>query len=372
MSWDTVDFVIRSATAWFFRARNAESWIFRGAVAVLIAVHGANWVFKYSGPIGASPVSVEIGTAGTIPDGILWSVTVVCALLMICSAVWAWKRYAGEQERLSRKKVFVIEGRGLRDDDGSPLKAAIPDSIAGLRMDYLLDLRQHKDGVIVEPEDLLHRIGAMKTFFHQAQKGNDRSDLTTVYGGLTAVPFTFLTGVLLDDEGDVVVMDWDRTASRWRLLDGSDDGLRFEVTGLEEARGARDVVLAVSASYLVKSEDLATTFTHPVVRATLTDFQSSHWSKTKQSAMAEQFLGVVKKLDAMGIGRIHLVVAAQNSIVFNLARRYDKRNLPNVTVYQFERAQDTRYPWGVEMPVAGIGTSRVVHVAGSEMQSRLG
>jgi hypothetical protein len=366
MSWGTLDFVIRSAVAWFFRARHAESWIFRGAVVVLVAVHGANWVFKYSGPVWGIPGSVEIGTGGTIPDGILWGLSGVCALLMVGSAFWAWKRYADEQQKLSRKKVFVIEGRGLRDDDGSPLKAAIPNSFVGTRVDYLLDLRQRKDGVIVEPDDLLQPVGAMKTWLHQAQKGNDRSDLTTVYGGLTAVPLTFLTGVLLDDEGNVVVMDWDRISGRWKLLDGSDDGLRFDVSGINEARGAREVVLAVSGSYMVKSEDLVTTFTHPVVRMTLPDFQSSHWSQAKQSAMADQFLGVLKQLDAIGVDRIHLILAAQNSVVFNLARRYDKRNLPRVTVYQFERGQSPRYPWGIEMPVASVATPRVVHTAKAE------
>lgn len=370
MSWDTLDFVIRSAAAWFFRARRPESWIFRGAVAVLVALHGANWAFKYSGLIGDSPVSVEIGAGGAIPGGILWSITAVCALLMIGSAAWAWKRYANEQERLSRKKVFVIEGRGLRDDDGSPLKAAIPNSIVGTRMDYLLDLRQRKDGVIIEPEDLLQPIVAMKTWFHQAQKGNDRSDLTTVYGGLTAVPLTFLTGVLLDDEGKVVVMDWDRTTDRWRSLDGPDDNLRFDVTGIEAVRGAREAVLAVSASYMVKAEDLATAFTYPVVRMTLPNLQSSHWSQAKQSAMVDQFLGVVKQLDALGVDQIHLVLAAQNSVVFNFGRRYDRRNLPKLTVYQFERALEPRYPWGVAMPVAGAAASHVVHTVRTEMQTR--
>lgn len=372
MSLDTLDFVIRSATAWFFRARRSESWIFRGAVAVLIAIHGIDWVLKYSGSIGGNPVSLEIGAGGAVPGAILWIVTAVCVLLMIGAAVWAWKRYADEQQRLSRKRVFVIEGRGLRDDDGSPLSAAIPDSIVGTRVDYLLDLRQRKDGVIIEPEDLLEPVGAMKIWFHQAQKGYDRSDVTTVYGGLTAVPLTFLTGVLLDDEGKVVVMDWDRIAGRWRSLDGPDDNLRFDVSEIDAARGAREVVLAISASYMVKSEDIATTFAQPVVRMTLPDLQSSHWSQAKQSAMADQFFGVLKQLDAMGVDRIHLILAAQNSVVFNLGRRYDRRNLPKITVYQFERGQDPRYPWGVEMPVAGAAAARVVHVSRVEMQSGSG
>lgn len=361
MTWDTLDFVVRSTVSWFVRARNAESWIFRGAVLVLVAIHGANWVFKYSGPIGGETGSVEFATAGAVPNSLLWIISIVCIALILGSAVWAWLRYANEQKQLSRKKVFVIEGRGLRDDDGSSLTSAVPDDVVGARIEFMLDLRQRKDGAIVEPEELLPPIAAMKTWLNQAHKGNDRSDLTTVYGGLTPVPLTFLTGLLLDDEGDIVVMDWDRVASRWRLLDGKDDAVRFEIGGIDDIGAAKEVALAISASYLVKTEDLATTFSFPVVRMTLPDLQASHWSQAKQSALADQFLGILKQLDARGVELIHLVLAAQNSVVFNLARRYDKRNLPKVTVYQFERAHECRYPWGVEMPVAGASAARLVH-----------
>ena len=243
--------------------------IFRGDVAVLVALHGANWFFRYNGSFEGRPVSVEFGTAGVIPEGLLWGLSALCALLMAGAAGWAWTRYSAEQRRFSRKKVFVIEGRGLRDDDGSPLLAAVPETLPGTRVPYLLDLRQRKDGVLVEPHDLLRPVDAMKIWLHQMQKGNDRSDLTTVYGGLTAVPLTFLHGVLLDDEGDIVVTDWDRTSERWKSLNGSDDTMRFEVSGLEMAAGAPEVVLAISVSYPVLSDNLATTFAFPVIRMTM-------------------------------------------------------------------------------------------------------
>ncbi|MBD2746632.1 SAVED domain-containing protein [Microvirga sp. BT688] len=365
MTRDTLDFAIRSAVAWLFRSRNAESWIFRGAVTVLVVLHGANWFFRYNGSFEGRPVSVEFGTAGVIPESLLLGLSGLCALLMAGAAGWAWTRYAAEQRRLSRKKVFVIEGRGLRDDDGSPLLAAVPETIPGTRVPYLLDLRQRKDGVLVEPDDLLRPVEAMRIWLHQMQKGNDRSDLTTVYGGLTAVPLTFLTGVLLDDEGDIVVMDWDRTSERWKSLNGPDDTMRFEVSGLEMAAGASEVVLAISLSYPILSDNLETTFAFPVIRMTMPDLQSSHWSQAKQAALADQFLGALKQLEGLGVHRIHLVLAAPNSVVFNFGRRYDRRNVPAVTVYQFERAQDPRYPWGIEMPVGGFDSARVVYTTSS-------
>nr|WP_225931976.1 SAVED domain-containing protein [Pseudomonas anuradhapurensis] len=58
----------------------------------------------------------------------------------------------------------------------------------------------------------------------------------------------------------------------------------------------------------------------------------------KQSALAEQFLQVVKGLLAKGAKTIHLIIAAPNSVVFNLGRIYDRRLLPSAIVYQYERS----------------------------------
>ena len=66
----------------------------------------------------------------------------------------------------------------------------------------LVDLRQRvKDGEIVAPEAALEDLVSLPADLKRRENGYDRRDLTLVYGGLTPVPFTFLTGVLIDDEG---------------------------------------------------------------------------------------------------------------------------------------------------------------------------
>ncbi|MFY7928314.1 MAG: SAVED domain-containing protein, partial [Oligoflexus sp.] len=252
------------------------------------------------------------------------------------------------------------EGRGLREDDGSPLTEAVPADIVGNRIGVLLDLRQHKDGVVIDPEELLLDVDSTRRQVQQHAKHGDSRDVTLVYGGLTPVPFTFLSGVVFDDEGRIVVMDWDRTREAWRSLDGDDDGRRFQIEGLDGIGGAKEVVLAVSFSYQVRSENIATTFSHPVVRMTMPDQASSHWSQAMQNELAAQFLDVAKQLEANGVSTIHLLLAAQNSVVFNLGRRYDKRNLPSLIVYQYEANREKRFPWGVRMPVSGERTPVIV------------
>ncbi|MDW9419014.1 SAVED domain-containing protein [Sinorhizobium meliloti] len=355
----TLDFTLRAFVTWMFRARPPELTFFMGAVAILVPSLGANFALSFSHETPEGGTSLEVSTSGDTATGILGLISAACVLIIGVSLLMGYRRFTAEMQRAGRKRVVVLEGRGLRDDDGSPLSAAVPSEIPGTRIPLLLDLRQ-KDGVIRDPEELLELVCDAKKTIRQLSKDGDRSDLALVYGGLTAVPFTFLTGILLDDEGSIFVMDWDRSAERWRALDGEDDGVRFETSGLDALDGARDVVLAVSVSYFVKEEDIRTAFVHPVVRLTLPDYSSSHWSPVKQSALADDLFAVLKHLDAVGVARVHLLLAAPNSVAFNFGRRYDKRNLPAVIVYQYERSREIRYPWGVEMPVAGLQTARVV------------
>lgn len=363
---DTIQHGLREFISFVLRRPGPEKWIFAGGIALLVVLNSLNLDFKYDGPIGDKPASLRFALSGLIPPIAYWGLTLVAVLLIVGAVGWAWHRYSSELKRLSRKKVFVIEGRGLRDDDGSPLAAAISEDIEGIRLPYIVDIRQRKDGTLLEPEDLLKKVPPMLTWLNQMKACTDRTDLTVVYGGITAVPFTFLTGVLLDDEGSIVTMDWDRSAERWRSLDGQDDNLRFAIDGLDQIGSSPEVVLAVSVSYAVKAEDLSSAFDYPIVRMTLPDFTSSHWSQAKQAALADQMFSVLKQLDGAGVKQVHMVLAAQNSVAFSLGRRYEKRNLPRVTVYQFERSQPLKYPWGIQMPVCGIREPSIVHTRAAQ------
>jgi len=49
-----------------------------------------------------------------------------------------------------------------------------------------------------------------------------------------------------------------------------------------------------------------------------------------------------------------------------LGRRYDRRNLPNLFVYQYERSRSIKYPWSVRIPVIGQAPEIVHTTAGSD------
>lgn len=83
-----------------------------------------------------------------------------------------------------------------------------------------------------------------------------------------------------------------------------------------------------------------------------------HWSESKQIALADKFFSVMREMSGASVKRVNLILAAPNSIVIRFGQIYDKRNLPPITVWQYEKGQTPAYPWGVDMPVAG-STARV-------------
>jgi hypothetical protein len=92
----------------------------------------------------------------------------------------------------------------------------------------------------------------------------------------------------------------------------------------------------------------------PIVSLSLPELSiDGHWSEEKQSALAQKFFDTMRALCGTGVKRVNLVLAAPNSIVIRFGRIYDKRNLPALTVWQYENGQNPTYPWGVSMPVAG-------------------
>ena len=330
----------------------------------LVLAFGAGWILDVSFPVRDGRIDVSFDSSGGIPILLVYVTALIGLLLVLIGPIWGIICYIVEQRRLDRKKVVVIEVRGLRDTSGTPLIESIPSSLKGHRDPVLVDIRQGiKDGEIIRPEAALDKLFSLSDDLKRRESGLDRRDLTLVYGGLSPVPFTFLTGVLIDDEGATLIFDWDRHAQAWRQLDGADDGKRFRSVGLDNMPGGtREVALAVSVSYGVNTEDVhAKVGEIPIVTLDLEGGSPDcHWSEEKQRALGAEFLDTAISLGNQGVRRIHLFLAAQNSVVFRFGRLYDKRNLPEVVVYQFQRSATPPYPWGILMPVCGIDRPIVV------------
>lgn len=368
MSQSLVRYFIRRAIDWFFRVSAVERYLITSAFGVIVAVFGGP---PFVGMVlrlvfGLVPEEY-LSAIQVLNDVEQWILALCSVAIVVALGIIVWRLVSGNRSK-ERKRVIVVEGRGLRDDDGSPLVDAISQAIPGQRIPLLLDLRNRMDGRVIEPERAVAENEANRRSINQHVKTIGRKDVAIAYGGLTSVPYTFLTGVLFDDEGRVETYDWDRSREAWRALDDEDDKAAFNASGIEDMEECAEVVLAVAYSYFVEGADLETTFSCQVVRLTLDGVSSdSHWSAEKQNRLAQEFLEIVKHLSARGVQKIHLVMAAPNSVVFTFGRRYDKRNLPQVVVYQYERGRVPAYPWGVLMPVGGVCKPGVVTSVGEEV-----
>ncbi len=353
-----VEFWCRRHTAWRI--------LFQGGLSLIALGVGTGVFFNVKISDGVRQLVVAVDTAGGVPAIITASLLVLGAILLLVSACGLVYDHRVEVNANGRKKVIVVEQRGLKATADTPLIDAIPRKTKGQRIPVLNDLRQRvANDYIVDPQTAFDKVITLPQAIQQYYAGQNGADVTIVYGGISPVPLTFLTGFLLDDEAPATLLDWDRDAKRWRELDGADDGDRFQVSGLDAVpEHAPEVILAVSASYKVDM---------PAVRKSKGDLPlvhldllqgstSSNWSETKQQALARTFRETLERLEGLHVGHVHLFITAPNSLVFRFGQAYDKRLLPPATIYQYERSEDPPHPWGVIVPTHGTTAALIRNV----------
>ena len=352
------DNFISGAIDWLWRKRSTGLTLIRISVLIILALLEISNAMKIIVPTSSGSFQFSFDMNQGTPAYLI----IVCLLLAVLLIVVGIFQIIFEENRLGKRRAVAIELRGLRDTTGDPLKDKIPRNILGRREQILVNIRR-SDGRILDPEDALQQIVHLPISIAHLESGADRSDIAYVAGGLAPVPFSFLMGVLLDDEGGVTLMDWDRNGDYWRLLDGQDDGDRFAVSGMEQIGKAEEIVLSISVSYPTNALGITQTFGgQPIVSMTLQKLSTNgHWSEAKQAALAQEFFDTMRALCGTDVKHVNLVLAAPNSVVIRFGRIYDKRNLPPLTVWQYENGQTHPYPWGVYMPVANNVSNIVRH-----------
>lgn len=260
-------------------------------------------------------------------------------------------------ENENNNLFIIIESRSLTKIRGKTLLNSLPKSMKGKKEQVIIDLRQNNTKEkIIDPESALIELQSSIREVNSRQKDLHRDDITIIYGGLLSVPYNFLAGVLLEDEGSILLYDWDRHNQKWMQLDRKDDYERFEIKGLESIeQNITEVVVSISISYKVDDATVQRLFVqYPFVKMYLNSINPDNLcSEEKQVELGKQFLNVMNALSNKGVKTIHLLLAGQNSVVFRFGRLYDTRNLPNLIIYQFERGEENPYPWGIVIPARG-------------------
>ncbi|MGE0110402.1 SAVED domain-containing protein [Aquabacterium sp.] len=345
---------------WFTRPRSVGIALLKYGSVLLVTTAGADYVIQFARQSKEDGGwSFSFGTGQGIP---FWLTLVFAGTGLALVAVGVIILVA-DYRRERRRRLVVIELRGLHASPDSPAVEKVVPTFRGDRRHLPIDFRPQGLEGRIDPAYLLERVSSMRTALHTLVDGADKRDVQVAIGGLAAVPALFLAGMLIDDESHVHLYDWDRSAKCWRALDGADDSVRFlPPEGVPPAGAAEEAILVVEASYAVNQADVTASFASslPVVRLRVeTPLADRFWSEQKQAALAAQFRDAVQQLSAAGVRRLHMVVAAPASLSIRLGMCYDRRLLPDVAVYQFEKGLTKPYPWGLQMPTVGRSTAVV-------------
>lgn len=359
--------LVNRSIDWVFRPRNPGLALIKYGASLLVVTWGFNFIGQFFLDDGTRTISLKLATGEGPP---MWATFVMYGLgsiLIVGGMVIAAIRAKHDFRKEFRQRLIVVELRGLHSSPDTPATNADFGSLTGERVSLPVDFRP-LSGASVDPNRMLERIGTISPMIETLTAGRDKSDVFVAVGGLAAVSGLFLTGMLLDDESHITLYDWERNDKEWRLIEGDDDGKRFHPLDTSALpSNCTEVLLAVAVSYPIDMTAVHSTFPQlPVAKLTAQEVLADrYWSPEKQQALVVSFRDSVQELMARGVQKIHLILAAPSSPTIRMGMAYDKRLMPDLVVYQYERTESPPYPWGVHMPTHGRVSASIVAVTAS-------
>lgn len=347
---------------WVFRPRSLGLQLLKYGAAILITTLGADIVFGAEYESGDSSLNVHVGTSGGLPALAVNGAYLLGAGLIFLGVALLLRQVALDIKKERRQLLIVVEMKGLHNGPDTPAKDVIMRDFLGQRQSIVLDFRPKRSGDLVDRHLVLEKLSTLMPMIEALSAGRDSSDVFVAVGGLAAVPALFLAGVLLDDESNVTIFDWQRDLKDWQVPRGHDDGKRFHPMVSNVNTPSPDVVLVVSCSYNIDEQDVADAFpSSPVVRLDAEEkLTDRFWSEEKQVAFVVEFRDAVQHLLNTGVKRIHLLLAAPSSLAIRMGMSYDRRLHPDLIVYQYERSLRPVYPWGLHVPSHGRQQAAIV------------
>lgn len=334
----------------------------KAGIVLILGVLAADFVGRVQFSFGELKFEIQGGMGSGLPSFFAYSAYGIAVVLVVVGGLIMWF----DDRREKRKFLVVVEVRGLHSSPDTPAKDKVMPAFRGLRHSVLVDFRPSQAGELLNPDLMLSKIKGMKLNVESATHGRDMSDVAVAVGGVAAVPGLFLIGMLFEDESKIERYDWNRDLKSWKMIDALDDGNRTHPLEIPPISAAdTEVVLAVSASYLVNDTAIAAAFPGlPVARLSAEKVQAnSFWAEEVQKAFAIAFRNAMQELLHRHVKRIHLVLAAPASLSLLLGSTYDERLHPELIVYQYENSSVPPYPWGVVLPKHGTPEARIERTA---------
>ncbi|KXF79939.1 SAVED domain-containing protein [Enterovibrio coralii] len=348
-----INTVLKNTIKWLFRRKSPAARVLGSGITLLTLSLAGDWALAVAYDSAHDSIGVKFSSS-EVPEILVFIAFAIGVFLIALGVIWLILDAITERKRLSQKVVIPIEQRGLVNTSDDTLSAFAGNLNKGKQVNgIVIDIRDSlTNGAVSNPTKALDKVLGIERSIEERRLQKGADDVEIIYGGIVPVPFAFLTGYLLDDESSIQVVDWNRESSSWGELKSKDDDEKFIVKNVVKNEESKELVVAISFSYHADIEAIKDTFSgmNLLQLSLMNPRFNNHWSKTKQDRLAYEFIECIKAQLVDGYEKIHLILASQNSVAFRFGQAYDRRNLPPVTIYQYERNQTLKYPWGICIP----------------------
>lgn len=188
------------------------------------------------------------------------------------------------------------------------------------------------------------------------------------YYGIAHIPLIFRAGFQIGDEGKVRLLHKDRNEqSVFKEISAEVDNYTIELKGHYDScnKASKEMLVVVATSFPVSSKDLEVfnnNIGHELHFEMCNPSLYGVDSIVSYALMNRLRTGILNKMreivSSANIEKIHLVLSTSSDFTFFLSQGFSKYHDPEIIVYQYDRSDSQKYPWGV--PNKALPTSAII------------
>lgn len=295
-----------------------------------------------------------------VPSGGLdWILLIVGVTFIIISfgVLLFRKNITKWADNFSKEKLYVIKHQGL---EGITLPSFNNDiagkNFSNYRIKVLkADERKYKDKI---PDKGI--LKSQNKVINQINKIDSQSPESKIaYFGIARIPMTFRIGAFLGDNRIVFPFDFIRQQNSWTQLQYNTDielnnsDTNFDINKSDILNEeSSDVVLSISVSYSVNTDDISEVLNSPykIYSLQMPDIGNGLIDRLKTAdqfqLLANQYRSVLDEISReSNVKNIHLFYAGPNSLALRFGQLHSRSIHSNIIVYNYNRNHTPSFSW---------------------------
>ncbi|MBW4472433.1 MAG: SAVED domain-containing protein [Stenomitos rutilans HA7619-LM2] len=270
----------------------------------------------------------------------------------------------------SEKPLLIISVQSLPNRVIAPdeILSGLDDDLKGRAKESVsLDFTSLvKGGVFTDPARAVQQLTDPQGAFATAIARSQEHEL--IFHGLAHIPLLVLMGHLVSDRVPVRFFDFHPSpgSNTWVWPNKGQNFPPMEVYGLPGSRSwqAKDVVLRVSVSYKVLSDQALTVVSSGAIEIDLTVVPEPVRGAVQSEEQVREYGRIFRRtLDWIAQNlpagqRVHLFYAGPVALAFHLGQQISENIHPPVTVWNYHRG----YDWAIDLEKAYIGEECIVQL----------